>query len=144
MNKLNFDNGFEQIMINEGNIISWNPTDVDFGSRYFKFIDDAEELIDKIQNEPKAASDERETAARVTGFGCKVCEMIDDVFGSAISQAVFCGANPFSPTKNGGFLLINFLEAITPIISDSIERAQKDSQVQIKKYTNPVSKRVMN
>jgi|GEM_PF-2536664 len=155
MHNINFNDGLEEIMINNdtSRVIRWNPTDSHFSKRYFDFMDYIEALYARVQGISKeieavsgteAAMEAsntdaiRGTAATLAALGAELSEMLDKTFNAPISEIAFRGANPLSPTKDGHFLFDNFLTAIAPVVSASVEEANKAAQKRIAKYTAPV------
>ena len=155
MHNISFNDGMEEIMINNDSarVIRWNPTDSHFSKRYFEFIDYIEDLYARVQGiskeiegiQPEVATAEaanteaiRSAAATLASLGAELSDMLDKTFNAPISEIAFRGANPLSPTKDGHFLFDNFLAAIAPVVSASVEEANKAAQKRIAKYTAPV------
>jgi len=158
MHNISFNDGMEEIMINNDSarVIRWNPTDSHFSKRYFEFIDYIEDLYARVQGVSKeiegiqaeagtvkiSETDNteaiRSAAATLASLSAELSEMLDKTFNAPISEIAFRGANPLSPTKDGHFLFDNFLTAIAPVVSASVEEANKAAQKRIAKYTAPV------
>ena len=154
MHNISFSDGMEEIMINNDpeRVIRWNPTDSNFNTRFFKFQDYVKELYNELikltenieaitsENEDIAQSKARETTELITKLGVELSEMLDRTFNAPVSQIAFRGANPLSPTRDGSFLFDNFLRAIAPVVTESVEEASKAAEARVKKYTEPVKK----
>ena len=155
MHNISFSDGIEEIMINNDpeRVIRWNPTDSNFTTRFFEFQDYVKGLHNQLialTESIKAITDEgadsdteskvREITAQITALGMELSEMLDMTFNAPVSQIAFRGANPLSPTRDGSFLFDNFLRAIAPIVTDSVEEASKAAEARVKKYTGPVKK----
>lgn len=136
MNNLVFDDGFKEITINNDTerVIRWNPSDVNFVDRFLAFQDwvekDFKAKIDKI--EIKEGNFEDYDKGAITELGDEMCKVIDQTFGKGISEKAFMGVNPISPMSNGNLLFINFVNALMPIIEQSIT----DFDSARKKYTD--------
>lgn len=159
MHNINFNDGLEEIMINNDpkRVIQWNPTDSHFSKRYFEFTDYIKGLYERLQAltgdietvaqvvavdgvNDAVGSKARGAAEQITALGVELSEMLDNTFNAPISEMAFRGANPLSPTRDGRFLFDNFLTAIAPIVSASVEEANNAAQKRIRKYTEPVKK----
>lgn len=159
MHNISFNDGLEEIMINNDpeRVIHWNPTDSHFSKRYFEFTDYVKGLYERLmvlsaeiealsknttESESAEVNDEkgREAAGKIAELGAELSEMLDKTFNAPISKIAFRGANPLSPTRAGHFLFDNFLSAIAPIVSASVEEAGKAAQKRIGKYTEPAKK----
>ena len=157
MHNISFSDGMEEIMINNDpeRVIRWNPTDSNFNTRFFKFQDYVKDLhnelmtltknIEAIASEESedsemAESKARDTMAQITQLGVELSEMLDMTFNAPVSKIAFRGANPLSPTRDGSFIFDNFLRAIAPIVTESVEEASKAAEARVKKYTEPVKK----
>ena len=141
MQNINLNDGMKELMINNDpqRVLRWNPTDSDFCKRYIELTDYINSLRDKlselsthidqigrdVMNRPEAEVSEeaRRAADQMYELGAEATDMLDKTFNAPIGRIVFCGANPISVTDGGGFLLGNFLTAISPIIEDSINQA---------------------
>lgn len=123
---INFDDGFKEISINGDNdrIIRWNPGDFNLLDKLYALMDWFEnDLRSKIENSKigdGSGQDDYEVGA-ITSLGEDVAAQIDSVFGAGTSKAAFQGANPISPTSSGTFLFENFMEAMIPLVEDSIK-----------------------
>ena len=157
MLKINFSGGMEEIMINNDpeRVIRWNPTDSNFNTRFFEFQDYVKDLHDQLMaltesikaiTAEEAGSDEfaeskiREITVQIMALGMELLERFDMTFNVPVGQIAFHGANPLSPTRDGSFLFDNFLRAIAPIVTDSVEEASKAAEARVRKYTGPVKK----
>lgn len=131
---INFDDGVKKIKVNDNGYIKWSPTDVNFVDRYLIFADwveakhapEVEELIGKMDN----IKDYKVGSASKLGkdFNAE----LDKVFGEGTSKVVFGDMNPISPVSNGKFLFQNFLEALDPVIQESFNQFEENSD----KYLN--------
>jgi hypothetical protein len=89
------------------------------------------ELKDIDNNEESNIFENYELGS-MTKLGETLCEQLDLCFDSKISYIAFQGINPMSPIKNGKLLFANFLEALMPIIENSVDNFTSER----KKYTD--------
>jgi len=139
MKKLNFNDGWQEIMINNdpNRVIRWNPADVGFVERFFGFMEFTKKFRTQLEsilakytmaqsNSGLSLEDftniERNTMIReLYNLGEQLNGELDRLFNAPVSKVAFLGVNPVSPINEGGFLFGNFLNALTPIIRDSIQ-----------------------
>ena len=140
---LNFEDGFKSIKLNgdENRVIRWNPADINFIDRFLAFQD-------WIDNEFKTKLSESGLEnLKVTGvddykqgtikeLGDIFNKKLDETFNSKVSETAFCGVNPISPIKNGKLLFANLLDALMPVIENSVT----DFKEARKKYTESAKK----
>lgn len=121
---LNFDDGFQEVTINNDPTrkIRWNPTDVNFVDKFITFQrwveNDFKTKVESMGISGKSF-DEYDQGS-ITQLGTEMCEAINTTFGRDVSTAAFQGVNPISPMSNGNLLFANFIEALMPIIEESI------------------------
>ena len=158
MRELKMNDGLQEMMINgdPNRVLRWNPTDTDFGKRYLSLMEYVEGLkgtldtisaqLDEINQNVDVAS-ERGLLTQVTDalaeLGVELSKKIDETFNAPVCDVVFCGANPMSPTVDGGFLFNNFLEAMSPIVASTVEKAGKTVSKKIAQYADAVKKAEM-
>ena len=144
MNNLTFDDGFQEVTLNNdpNRVIRWNPTDINFVDRFLAFktwVD--EDYIPKIKSTNIKADDWKQvlegyTPGTLEELGKELNEAIDTCFNSKISEVAFGGASPLTPIKNGNLLFINFIDALTPMIEESLNKFDSARQ----RYTNAAKK----
>ena len=152
MDKLSLNDGWRELMINEdpSRIIKWNPTDTNFSKRYLDFMEYAESLGTRLQ---EIANDSHDTESgdklsekgakqlrELYSIGEEFSKELDRAFNSPVSQAVFLGSNPISPTNNGKFIFENFLDAIAPIIVDSLQASNESLDRRVKSTMDAIKK----
>jgi len=123
---INFDDGLQTITLNgdENRKISWHPGDINFIDRFVNLTNYVEgEFKNKILG--LEISDETKiedyNQGALSELGKELCKKIDECFLTPVSQAAFMGVNPASPTSSGGFLYMNFLEALLPLVENTID-----------------------
>lgn len=138
--KINFDDGSENIEINgdPNKVIKWYPTDINFVDRYLAFINWADieflPIIEKMKDKLENTDDYK--IGEISEIGEEFNKQLDKVFGEGTSKIVFGEINPISPVRNGALLFQNFINALDPLIQDSINSFDSNS----KKYIDQSNK----
>lgn len=148
--KLSFDDGFKNIEINgdPNKVIRINPTDIGFLTRlanFDKLIDDIKfkygdidlDSVSKLKDIDKSNPDFekcREAAENVNKLECAVRELVDNLFGYAISSVVFGSDSCLSPA-GGQPVFLNFIDSIAAYISNETKKEADKSEAKISKYT---------
>jgi len=127
MKSLNIDDGSITLCINgdESRVISFNPTDVNFASRFYELIEDfnskEQELLKKAKELDDGLANSTKNTADIFSFTKELDDYfkgkLDYVFGLGTSKACFGSINVMSIDKKGNRILNNFLLAITPFIT---------------------------
>ena len=125
MKKLNWDNGIQEFETNGEAILRFNPSDPAFYNRFLALIEKIKKVEDDISNE-----DENVDGKQAIHLLCKYDQMIKsmlaDTFGNQNDfELIFSGVNLMALGKNGKRVIINFLDAIMPVIDDG---AKKNAQ----------------
>lgn len=129
---INFDDGSKKIEINgdSNKVLTWNPTDINFVDRYLIFAD-------WVQNEYAKKAEELSTSlssiedykvGTVVALGDEFNIELDKVFGEGTSKIAFGNMNPISPISNGKFLFENFINALDPVINESFDKFESNSE----------------
>ena len=148
MQNIRFDDGFKEFMINDdpNRIIRFNPADYGIIERFNKARKDILAEVEKIQKDfdlkpdgsPDVPTDELEEAAEVISAVRKlICDKIDYIFGSPVSEVVFGTQSPLSSVK-GVPLFERFIQAAQPIIEAEVRKEQEASIKRVEKYTKQV------
>ena len=129
MNKISFDNGMKSFTINDDeNCVIWfNPSDANIYNRFCEFQNKIKEIIPKINATPEC----------FTETDLIIKKELDVAIGNCISKTVFGNTNCLS-IAGGQPIIVNFLEAIAPLIKKEIEAEQKASKIKMKKYIDSV------
>ncbi len=112
--------------------ITFNPKDHDLIVRTEKAVANITKALDEMPDDGTAES--REKARQL------VCDEIDYIFGSKISDKVFKNCSPLTSYETGETFVERFLAAVAPYIRQRIEAAEKASLERIKKYTDKYTK----
>ena len=144
MENISIDYGYIELTINNdpNKVIKILPSDYGIISRfdeaYKKIVEVAESAKGiEIDAAGKPIEQFEKTAEIVRNINNQICEQIDYIFGSNISEIAFDGQSPLA-LVGGVPLFEQFLKAIFPIINKAIEKEQKKSQKRISKYTEQV------
>lgn len=129
MESLIIDEGLKSFAINndENRIIKFNPSDMSILHR-------VEETLANVEKEMKKYADKEfngKTEKKMSEF---ICNQIDYIFNSKVSNIVFNGTSPLSTVKGVPYY-VRFIEAVKPIIEEEIIAERKASEEKIKKYT---------
>ena len=129
METLIIDEGLKSFAINndENRVIKFNPSDMSILHR-------VEETLANVEKEMKKYEDKKfdgETEKKISKF---ICNQIDYIFNSKVSDVVFNGTSPLSTIKGIPYY-VRFIEAVKPIIEEEILTERKASEEKIKKYT---------
>lgn len=126
MNNLNFDNGIKEIMVN-GNpnaVIRICTNDFSLPVKFKKLYDSVDALISTMKRTPESI-DKADKEIRAG---------IDELFGSNVSDAAFGSVNCLT-FAGGKSIVVNFLEALMPLIRDSIAAETQNAEQRVAQYT---------
>jgi hypothetical protein len=148
MQSIRFDDGYKEFMINDdpSRVIRFNPADYGILERFnvaqkeiTKEVENLQADIDiKPDGSPDVPMDELEEAAKMLGQVRKlICDQVDYIFGSPVSDAAFGTQSPLSSVK-GLPLFERFIRAAQPFIEKEVKAEQLASQKRINKYTKQV------
>lgn len=148
MQNISFNDGYKEFSINndETRVIRINPSDFSLIERFNTALENIEKELSTLGEDVKLdANGEpveqlREAAAQVTKSRLYINEQIDFIFNSPVSHAAFGNQSPLS--SPGGIPLVErFLNAIGPVINETIESDVKARESRIKKYTSQVKRK---
>ena len=148
MQSLRFDDGFREFMINDdpNRVIRFNPADYGILERFNTARKQILSEMEKIQGDidinpdgtPNVAEDELKEAAQMLGQVRKlICDQVDYIFGSPVSESAFGTQSPLSSVK-GLPLFEKFIKAVQPFIEKEVKAEQLASQKRVNKYTKQV------
>ena len=116
--------------------IQFDPTDPNLAVRFGEMEERIKTEIDKLptvevdaEGKPKDLS----FVETIKGINQIIYDEIDRVFGNEISQTVFQFCSPFSLSK-GKYFVMQFIEAIAPLIRKSIDEENKALNKHLAKY----------
>ena len=148
MQSIRFDDGYKEFMINDdpNRVIRFNPADYGILERFniaHKEITKEMEALQadfdiKTDGTPDVPEDELNEAAEMLAKVRKlICDKVDYIFGSPVSEAAFGTQSPLSSVK-GLPLFERFIRAAQPFIEKEVKAEQKASQKRVNKYTSQV------
>lgn len=137
METLQFDTGVKEFECNSGAVLRFNPTSQNVYARFVAFYEELPGLgeeydaILKMDREIKSDDSEESEpsgafAAAILDFDRRLKNKLADVFGPGNDfDAIFEGVNLMEMTDSGQEALLNFMDAIYPIIETNIEHRKK-------------------
>lgn len=133
MENIIFEDGYKEFMINNDpdRTIRFNPSDVGIAERFRE----AYKAIDRLVQEKR----EGDTVELIREMDEGIKEQIDFIFNQPVSEKVFGGQSPMAPVA-GKMLFERFLEAVLPVITESIGKEKKASSERIGKYVREAEK----
>lgn len=148
MQSIRFDDGYKEFMINDDpdRVIRFNPADYGILERFDTASKEMMQELETIGNDfdlnpdgsPRVPESELEEAAKLLAKTRKViCDKVDYIFGSPVSEVAFGTQSPLSSVK-GLPLFERFINAARPFIEKEVMAEQKASQKRIEKYTKQV------
>lgn len=148
MQSLRFDDGYKEFMINDdpNRVIRFNPADYGIIERFNTARKEIFNEMEKIQSDininpdgtPNVSEDELGEAAEILSKTRKlICDQVDHIFGSPVSDMAFGTQSPLSSVK-GLPLFERFIRAAQPFIEKEVKAEQLASQKRINKYTKQV------
>ncbi len=145
MQNINIDDGYKEFSINNDpdRVVRFNPGDVGILERINtaykeinKYKDNMPEDI-QLDVQGDAVSELEQASAVVSEFRRFICEQIDYIFNSSVSEVVFGNQSPLSSIK-GVPLYERFLNAVIPVIQKEIAAERKASMERMNKYISQV------
>lgn len=133
MEKLIFGTGLKRYEVNDnGAIFSFNPTDINLYSRFLKMRDEILKIGEKIE---KLGDSNNLTEEGFADHFVAVFDEADKLGKKALTEcfgkendfdAIFDGANIFTLTDTGNWVITNFIEAITPVVEKEVSTFIKE------------------
>lgn len=136
---IQFDDLGEEITIqnNYGKVIGKvyiRPDDYNILERAKKVEERIEEYIKKAEKQTSEADEEQdELISIISEIDKKIKEEIDYLFDYPVSEEVF-GRTHCLSTRNGKYFIENFLDAIMPVIEETVTEEIKSSHQRMDKY----------
>lgn len=142
MQSINFKSGnYKTFAINgdENNVIKINVSDIGVLTRLKKAMSEIDEIVSNIEK----SDDKKVNAADFLAEQDELARnMVNDIFGSDVCTAAFGRTNVFSTDERGRPILINFMEALIPLVANEMKSVQTAAQIQLEdktdKYTKPI------
>lgn len=133
MEKLIFGTGLKRYEVNDnGAIFSFNPTDINLYARFLKMRDEIIKIGEDVEKKGDEInlSDENNAesfALMLADADDRAKRALTECFGSANDfNHIFDGANIFSPSATGNWLVTEFIMAITPVVEKEVANFTKE------------------
>lgn len=134
MKELNFESGLVTYSLNGKCEVIFNPSDSNFVERLYSAFED----LDKKQEGYKATIEKMANKREIFEFArerdAEMREIIDDLFGVPVSDALFGGMNVYA-LANGLPVWCNLMLAVMDEVDNTYAREQKATNPRIAKYT---------
>lgn len=134
MNELVFDTGLVSFNINGKCEVAFNPTDSEFVKRLFDAFDTLDKKQDAYKAEVEKIADKKQIFEIARQRDKEMREIIDNVFESPVSVAVFGSMNVYA-LANGLPVWCNLMLAVMDEVDTTFAREQKATDARVKKYT---------
>ena len=140
--QITLDLGFKTFEVkdpdgNVAGVVRFNPSDPGFAGRWQQVMQKFEAYRAKINDMAAAGTPEIDQWPVLMEASDAIKQAFDYAFGSPVSQVFFGGASAFALAENGSMVIANVLEALTPIISDSLKAAAQKAQQRMAAHTAP-------
>lgn len=139
MAELNFETGLVTYTINGKCDVSFNPTDSNFVERLYSAFED----LDRKQEGYKAQIERMADKKEIFGFARErdkeMRDIIDGVFESPVSDAIFGGLNVYALAE-GVPVWCNLMLSVMDAIDSTFAREQKAMNPRIHKYIDKYQK----
>ena len=131
---LNFDEGLKEFEINgdPNRVIRFNPNDLAFAERYENAREKALELAKKYEGDMKRnkvlanKNPNNDVSGNILKDSNKeVRDLINSVFDDDVADIIFGRTHPLT-VANGNFLVLNFLNALNSLITESMNESLSD------------------
>lgn len=140
MNTLTFETGLVTYSLNGACEVRFNPTDTAFAQRLFEAFDALEKKQEEYQQEAAALQEPREIFAFARERDREMRELLDEVLGAPVSDALFGAMNLYAMA--GGLpVWCNLLLALMDEMDASLAREQKAADPRLKKYLDKYRRR---
>lgn len=140
MNNITTNTGAVEYNINGVCPICFNPTDSDFIKRLFAVYEDLDKKQDAYKAEIEKMADKRKIFDIAAKRDKEMREMIDDLFGAPVCEAVFGRMNVYA-LADGLPVWCNLIFAIMDEVDSSFAREQKATNPRIQKHMEKYNKK---
>lgn len=134
MKELNFESGLVHYNINGKCEVSFNPTDSNFVQRLYSAFEDLDKKNESYQEQVQKIANKKEIFEFANERDIEMREVIDDIFGVPICDALFGTMNVYA-LADGLPVWANLLLSIMDEIDTTFAREQKMTNPRIAKYT---------
>ena len=134
MKELNFDSGIVTYSLNGKCEVSFNPTDSAFVEKLYRAFEELDKKQEGYKAQIEKIADKREIFDFAKERDAEMRGIIDGVFGSPVSDALFGDMNVYA-IANGLPVWCNLMLAVMDELDTAFAREQKASNPRIAKYT---------
>ncbi len=134
MKELNFESGLVTYSLNGACEVTFNPTDSNFVERLYAAFEELDKKQETYKEQIRTMEDKKEIFDFARERDAEMRGIIDGVFGSSVSEAVFGGMNVYA-IANGLPVWCNLMMAVMDEIDTTFTREQKLTNPRISKYT---------
>lgn len=116
--------------------IMFNPSDADLPKRLMeadKLLNKKAEEIGEFKVLENGLPDTEDYVAKTEAMNKAAYDVIDYAFGAPVSEKVFKHCSPFS-IVNGEMFILQFLEKMTPVMQDIIEKDREKANKKMESY----------
>lgn len=140
MGDIRFSTGLVTYSLNGQCEVSFNPTDSTFVEKLFETFNILDKKQESYRAEIEASEDRMEIFEIARARDAEMREMIDDVFGTPVCEALFGSMNVYA-LADGLPVWCNLMLAVMDEIDTGFAREQKLTNPRIAKYTAKYSKK---
>ena len=125
MENIVFDSGIREFRINGAGVLRFNPSDPNLYSRFLGATDRIEALEKALSAKAAAlpGGDSKAALALMEEADGAIKDILTEVFGPENNfRELLSGLNLLAIGTNGQRLLVNLLEALSPVLTEGAER----------------------
>ena len=134
MKELVFDTGLVSFSLNGSCEVAFNPTDSEFVKRLYDAFDTLDKKQDAYKSEVEKIADKKHIFEIARQRDKEMREIIDNVFESPVSDAVFGSMNVYA-LADGFPVWCNLMLAVMDEIDTTFAKEQKATNPRIRKYS---------
>ena len=134
MKELNFESGLVTYSLNGACEVTFNPTDSNFVERLYAAFEELDKKQETYKEQIRTMEDKKEIFDFARERDAEMRGIIDGVFESPVSEAVFGGMNVYA-IANGLPVWCNLMMVVMDEIDTTLTREQKLTNPRINKYT---------
>lgn len=133
MLELKFDDGVQEINLN-GKVTVWlNLADINFIERFFNAFDAMDAMNDKYKAALENCKENKELFAVAHDMDSEMRSLIDDAFGTPISEQLFGRLSTYS-AASGLPVWCNLMLSVIDEMSDNMAAEKKATNPKLQKY----------
>lgn len=134
MKQLNFETGLEEMEVNGGRVIRFNPADIGFMDTLYGMLGKIEAIEAEARKKQDRTDDLAKLFDRSRASDKRMRDAVDSVFGEGFCADVFPGIR-LTAMADGLYVLENFVFAILDEMDESVRDNLAKREGRIAKYT---------